>query len=109
MPAIYLTAAILFEIIGTIALKHSALTGSVWYGVLTGLSYTVAFILLWASLRTIPLGVAYATWSGVGIALTAIAGIILFKERIDIVGLAGIAFIVVGIVLLNVVSSMNNG
>lgn len=108
MPALYLTAAILFEVIGTIALKHSALTGSAWYGAITVASYILAFILLWASLKTIPLGIAYAAWAGVGIALTAVAGVILFKERMDLAGLAGISLIVVGILLLSFVSSMSS-
>lgn len=108
MPALYLTAAILFEVIGTIALKHSALTGSAWYGAITVASYILAFILLWASLKTIPLGIAYAAWAGVGIALTAVAGVILFKERMDLAGLAGISLIVIGILLLSFVSSMSS-
>lgn len=111
MPALYLTAAILFEVIGTIALKHSALTGSAWYGAITVASYILAFILLWASLKTIPLGIAYAAWAGVGIALTAVAGVVLFKERMDLAGLAGLAgisLIVIGILLLSFVSSMSS-
>lgn len=108
MPALYLTAAILFEVIGTIALKHSALTGSAWYGAITVASYILAFILLWASLKTIPLGIAYAAWAGVGIALTAVAGVVLFKERMDLAGLAGISLIVIGILLLSFVSSMSS-
>lgn len=108
MPALYLTAAILFEVIGTIALKHSALTGSAWCGAITVASYILAFILLWASLKTIPLGIAYAAWAGVGIALTAVAGVVLFKERMDLAGLAGISLIVIGILLLSFVSSMSS-
>lgn len=107
MPVLYLTAAILFEVIGTIALKHSATTNSIWYGAITAISYVCAFLLLWLALKSLALGPVYATWSGVGIALTAIAGIFLFNEKIDLIGLIGIGFIVIGILLLNVFSSMN--
>ncbi|GJM02196.1 MAG: multidrug transporter [Rhodomicrobium sp.] len=108
MPALYLTAAILFEVIGTIALKHSATTNSIWYGALTAISYVFAFLLLWLALRNLALGPVYATWSGVGIALTAIAGVLFFNEKIDLIGLLGIGFIIVGIILLNVFSNMQS-
>ena len=107
MPSLYLAAAILFEVIGTIALKQSAISNSLWFGALTATSYVMAFLLLWLALKHLSLGPVYATWSGVGIALTALAGIFLFNEKVDLVGLVGMAFIVIGILLLNVFSTMN--
>lgn len=109
MPMLYLAAAILFEVIGTIALKMSATGSTLWYGALTVLSYLIAFLLLWAALRTLPLGPVYATWSGIGITLTALAGVFIFKESLDITGLIGMALIVIGILLLNIFSSANSG
>jgi len=104
MPTLYLASAILFEIIGTITMKWSANNPSGWAIALIAISYCLSFILLWMSLKTLPLSLAYATWSGVGIAATAIAGIFLFHERIDWAGFVGIGFIIIGILLLNVVS-----
>lgn len=107
MPALYLAAAIVFEVIGTIALKQSAISNNLWFSALTAISYICAFLLLWLALKELSLGPVYATWSGVGIALTALAGIFLFHEKVDTIGLIGIAFIIIGILLLNVFSSMN--
>lgn len=107
MPAVYLALAIVFEVIGTIALKWSANTNIAWYGALTVIAYCLSFFCLWLSLKTLPLSLTYATWSGVGIALTAIAGVFLFQEKIDVIGLIGISMIVIGIILINVFSTMN--
>lgn len=108
MPYLYLTFAILCEVIGTITLKWSTTNPSLSTTIFVTLSYCLSFFLLWLSLKSLPLGLAYATWSGFGIAATAIAGIILFHEKIDFPAILGLIFIVIGIILLNLVSSMSN-
>lgn len=107
MHSIYLAAAILFEVIGTIALKSSASGGETWISLITVVAYCVSFFFLWLCLERYPLSLAYATWSGVGVAMTAIAGIILFSEKIDLTGALGLGLIIAGIVLINGFSSLN--
>lgn len=106
MHGAYLAIAILFEIIGTIALKWSTTSAQPLYGIITGIAYLISFYFLWACLEKFPLGLAYATWSGVGIAMSAIAGLILFSEKIDLTGIAGLALIIIGVVLINGYSTM---
>lgn len=78
-------------------------------------AYAIAFYMLSLALCDMPVGVAYAVWSGVGTAIVAIAGTILFGERLTIVTIAGLALVVAGVILLelglNVVpeSSMDPG
>ena len=108
MHASYLAAAIFFEVIGTIALKWSATDGEIWYGAITALAYLTSFTFLWLCLERYPLSLAYATWSGVGVALTAIAGVFLFSEKLDSIGFIGLTFIIAGIVLINGFSSLGN-
>ena len=108
MSLLYLALAILFEIIGTIALKQSAATTVQSYITITIASYIISFYCLWLSLKTLPLSLAYATWCGVGIALATIAGVFIFKEKVDTTGYIGLSFIIIGIVLLNGLSSLNS-
>lgn len=107
MAYLFLSAAIFFEVLGTIALKWSATTGIQWYGAITFISYCLSFYLLWVALKSLPLAMSYATWSGVGIAATSILGIVLFSEKIDIIGSVGLILIITGIILINFYSSMS--
>ncbi|MPQ57083.1 multidrug efflux SMR transporter [Duganella sp. FT27W] len=66
--------------------------------------YGVSFYLLAQALRTVPLGVAYAVWGGLGIVLTAIVSIVVFKQRLDWIAMVGIGFIVVGVIIVNAFS-----
>jgi len=63
--------------------------------------YGISFYALSITLRTIPLGVVYAVWSGVGTAAIVLIGFLLFREMLDAVKLAGIALIIIGVVMLN--------
>lgn len=96
--------AILSEVIGTTALKFSeGFTKPVPSAVVI-LGYGCSFYLLSIALKTMPIGVTYAIWSGVGLVLTVIAGILLWKETLDWARVTGIALILAGIVLINVFS-----
>lgn len=66
--------------------------------------YTVSFFLLAQTLRVIPLGVAYAAWSGVGIVLTATIGLLVFRQSLDPPALLGIAMIVGGVIVMSAFS-----
>lgn len=72
-------------------------------------AYSLAFYMLSLALRDIPVGVAYAIWSGVGTAIVAIAGTILFGERLTIATIAGLALVVTGVILLELGLSVAPG
>lgn len=100
MQYVLLMAAIGCEVTGTLALRVAARGRVVFYGVVV-VGYVFAFTLLWASLRHgMPLGVAYGIWAAAGVALTAAASRLLFDEPLTPKMLAGIALIVVGVLLV---------
>ncbi len=101
---LFLSAAILAEVVGTSALKSSEGFSKPWPSLLVVVAYGAAFFLLSLTLRTIPVAVAYAVWSGAGIVLIALAGWLLFGQRLDAPALLGIGLIVAGVVVLNVFS-----
>lgn len=96
-----LAAAIVTEIIATLALRAATRQGHLWQWAIVAVGYIAAFALLALALRSIGVGTAYAIWSGLGTAGIALAGWLLFGERINAVGLAGIVLIIAGVVLLN--------
>ncbi|NGP45275.1 multidrug efflux SMR transporter [Bacillaceae bacterium SIJ1] len=98
---IYMSIAIGFEVFGSTMLKLSEGFTKLWPSLGVFLGFGVAFTMLSLALRYIPLSLAYSTWSGVGTALTALIGIILFQESFGIVKLLGLFLVIVGIVLLN--------
>lgn len=104
MNYLYLAIAILFETVATSAMKSSEGFTRPLPSAVVVIGYAVAFYCLSLTLRTIPLGVAYAIWSGVGIALVSLIGWLIFKQTLDVFALTGIAFIVAGVVIMNVFS-----
>ncbi len=90
MNWLYLIIAITSEVIGTSALKASEsftkLIPTLW----VILGYGSAFYFLSLTLKTIPVGVAYAIWSGVGVVLVTLVSLVLFKQRMDLAGWVGI-------------------
>ena len=105
MHWLLLAAAILFETIGTTALKASDGFTRLGPSVIVVLAYGMSFWLLALVLRVMPVGIAYAVWSGLGICLIAGIGYAVFGQRLDLPALAGMGLIVAGIVVINVFSS----
>lgn len=101
---ICLVVAIFSETIATTALKASAGFTRLGPAALVVAGYGLAFYFLSLTLRTIPLGVAYAVWSGVGIVLVTAAGRLLYGQKLDAAALAGIALIVAGVLVMNLFS-----
>lgn len=99
-----LLAAILFEVVGTSALKASNGFTRPGPSVLVVLGYGAAFYLLALSLRQIPLGIAYAIWSGVGTAGAVLIGVLVWREVLDLPRILGIGLIVAGVIILNLYS-----
>lgn len=101
---ICLAVAIVSETVATTALKASAGFTRPLPVVLVVAGYGLAFYFLSLTLRTIPLGVAYAVWSGVGIVLITAAGWLLYGQKLDAAALAGIALILAGVLVMNLFS-----
>jgi small multidrug resistance pump len=100
-PVLWLAAAIGSEIIATVSLKLSdGFTKPIPAAVVV-VGYAISFYAMSISLRSIPLGVVYAVWSGVGTAAIVVIGFFLFREVLDAVKLGGIGLIIVGVVMLN--------
>jgi small multidrug resistance pump len=104
MSWIYLAIAIAAEIIATTALKASDGFSRFYPSAITVVGYSVAFYCLALTLRVIPVGIAYAIWSGVGIVAISLIGYVLYKQTLDAAALLGIGLIVAGVVVLNVFS-----
>lgn len=96
--------AILSEVIATTSLKFSEGFTRFIPSVVVVVGYGLSFYLLSLSLKVFPIGIAYAIWSGVGLVLTVIAGIILWRETLDLARVVGILLIVAGIIVINVFS-----
>ncbi|HHX91906.1 MAG TPA: multidrug efflux SMR transporter [Paracoccus sp.] len=105
MHWLYLGAAILFETIGTTALHASQQFSRFWPSVLVVGAYGISFYLLAMVLRHIPVGVAYAIWSGLGICLIALIGYVVFGQRLDPPAIAGLTLIIAGIVVIQLFSN----
>ena len=101
---LYLGIAIVAEVVATSALKASE--GFTRWGptALVVVGYALAFWLLSLTLRAIPVGIAYATWSGLGVVLIALAGWWLYGQRPDAPALAGMALIVAGVLVMSLFS-----
>jgi small multidrug resistance pump len=104
MAYIYLAIAIVTEVAATSALKASEEFTKLIPSLIVIVGYGVAFYLLTLVLRTIPVGITYAVWAGLGIVLVALVGAILYKQVPDIPAVIGMGLIVAGVVIINVFS-----
>ncbi|MBI2276944.1 MAG: multidrug efflux SMR transporter [Dechloromonas sp.] len=101
---LYLAVAIVSEVIATSALKAAEGFTRPLPSLIVVVGYGVAFYCLSVVLRTLPVGITYAIWSGVGVALIALAGWLLYGQALDLPAVIGMALIVAGVVVLNVFS-----
>ena len=99
-----LALAIVAEVVATSALQASAGFTRLWPSVLVVLGYGVAFYCLSITLKTVPMGVAYALWSGLGIVLITASGWVLYRQRVDTAALLGMALIVAGVAVIQLFS-----
>ena len=104
MNWLYLAIAIVAEVIATSALKASEGFTRPLPSVLVVAGYGIAFYLLSLTLRTIPMGVVYAIWSGAGIVLITLVGYFMFRQRLDLPALVGIGLIVAGVLVMQLFS-----
>lgn len=104
MPYVLLVLAVMAETIGTSALQASQQFTRPLPSILVVVGYGFSFYLLSQVLRTIPVGVAYAIWSGLGIVLIAAIGRVVFGQRLDTPAILGMALILCGIVVIQLFS-----
>ena len=93
--------AVLSEVIATSALKFSEGFTKLVPSLVVVIGYGLSFYLLSLSLKVIPLGTAYALWSGIGIVLTVIIGMVIWREQMDWARGIGILLILIGILIIN--------
>ena len=101
MQWLYLGTAIVAEVIATSVLKASEGFTRLIPSLVVLAGYATAFYFLSLTLRTMPLGIAYAVWSAVGITLVSVIGWLLYKQSLDTPAIIGIGFIVAGVVIIN--------
>ena len=101
---LYLSVAIVAEVIGTSFLKSSEGFTRLGPSLVVVVSYILAFYFLALTLKTLPVGVAYAVWAGAGVALIALAGYLFFGQTLDLPAILGIGLIVAGVMVINVFS-----
>ena len=104
LPYLYLALSIVAEVIGTSALKASETFTRLVPSLVTLTAYPVCFFFFALCLRTLPVGIAYALWSGFGMVLIALVGWFWFKQQLDGPALIGLALIVAGVVVVNLFS-----
>ncbi|URJ25028.1 DMT family transporter [Candidatus Blochmannia ocreatus (nom. nud.)] len=108
MDYLYLFIAVLSEVVATAALKESDGFSRFWPIILVVIGYSVSFILLSLVLRTIPIGIVYSCWAGMGIVCITTIGYFLYNQKLDSIVILGIVFIIIGIVLINLFSVVKN-
>ena len=101
---LWLVIAIVAEVIGTSFLKASAGFTKPLPSLMVALGYGAAFYFLSLTLTTIPVGIAYAVWSGVGVTLIAAIGWLFLGQKLDPAAIAGMGLVVAGVVVLNLFS-----
>lgn len=96
--------AIVAEVNATSSLKSSEGFTRLWPSVVTLLGYTIAIFLLFLTLKTLPTGIAYAIWSGVGIVLVSAIGWFDYGQKLDTPAIIGLGLIIAGVIVVNVFS-----
>ena len=102
----YLIIAIIAEVLATSALKQSDGFSRLLPSVVVMVGYGASFYFLSLVLRTVPVGVAYAVWAGLGIVVISIVGAVLYDQKMDMPAVLGIGLIISGVVVLRLFSGM---
>ena len=108
MAYLYLAIAIIAEVAATSALKASAEFTKLLPSLVVVIGYGVAFYFLTLVLRTIPVGISYAIWSGAGIVLVSLVGALFYKQIPDTPAIIGMGLIIAGVIVINVFSKTVN-
>ncbi|MDQ6964399.1 MAG: multidrug efflux SMR transporter [Mariprofundales bacterium] len=108
MAYLYLAIAIVAEVVATSALKSSAEFTRVYPSILVVVGYSIAFYCMTLVLKTLPIGITYAIWSGMGIVLIAAVGALLYKQIPDAPAVVGMGLIIAGVVVIHLFSRTVN-
>lgn len=100
-----LGAAICSEVIATLSLKASEGFTRLVPSLAVVIGYALAFYFLSLTLKVIPVGIAYAVWSGIGVTLVALIGWLVFGQKLDLAAIIGICLIMAGVMVLNLLSN----
>ncbi|HDL5700228.1 TPA: multidrug efflux SMR transporter [Mannheimia haemolytica] len=104
--SVLLGIAIVSEVFGSTMLKLSQGFSKPLPSLGFVIGFGIAFYCLSLALKDVSLGMAYAIWSGVGLVLTAIVGVVVFGEKVDFWGIASIGLILAGVIMMNTLSKM---
>lgn len=104
MKYLYLGLAICLEVLGTSFLAKSNGFSKLIPSAITVIAFGACFYFLSQALKSLPLGIAYAIWAGLGIVLTASVSVIFFKQKLDTPAILGMLLIVIGVIVINVFS-----
>ncbi len=104
MKYLYLLIAIIGEVVATSSLKASEQFRKPLPSILVVVGYAIAFYFLSITVKVLPVGITYAIWSGVGIVLVTVAGIILYKQVPDVPAIIGMILIALGVLVINIFS-----
>ena len=104
MNYLWLALAIVFEVIGTSSLKAAENFTRLWPSVVVVVGYGATFYFFSLTLKTIPLGVAYAIWGGIGTVLIALIGFVVYKQALDAAAMIGMTLIIAGVIVMNLFS-----
>lgn len=99
--------AIICEVIATSSLKLSNGFSNLVFSLITIIGYSASFYILSLALKTIPVGIAYAIWSGIGIVLISLIAWLFLKQTLDLAALIGMGFIMFGVVIINLFSKVS--
>lgn len=102
-----LFGAIICEVIATSSLKLSNGFNNLVFSIITIIGYSASFYILSLALKTIPVGIAYAIWSGIGIIIISLIAWIFLKQSLDLAALIGMGFIIFGVVIINLFSNVS--
>lgn len=103
-PYLALGIAIVAEVIATTALKSSDSFSKLLPSIITVIGYGTALYFLTVTMKSIPTGITYAIWSGLGIVLISITSYFIHQQKIDVMGMVGMTLIIAGVVVLNLFS-----
>jgi len=108
MAYVYLIIAIAAEVAATSALKASEEFSKLLPSIIVVVGYSTSFYFLALTLRHLPIGIAYALWSGLGIILVTLVGIVIYHQTPDLPALIGMGFIITGVAIINIFSTMTH-
>lgn len=104
MHYVFLFVAVVGEVVGTSTLKATEGFTRLWPTLIVVIAYGVAFYFLSLSVERFPIGVLYAVWSGLGVVLIAVAGYVIYGDRLDLPAIAGLTLIIAGVATIQLFS-----